>query len=218
MLRRMAALWRTSIADFLKALALWALVAFSVGWFYRFTYHGGFSIPLPFPEAVATVLLHYFSLGTSNPQYELIHWFVGFPVAALLWITLLAATSPAFGGRPLDLSLTTLRFAMAAIPLALPGPFLALMAAGTGDRFGFRQMMDVAMLRTAPPSYPWVTALYIVVAAISLVIQLRVYSKAVGTTGIRGFQHLVFAFVLLCMTSAGAGALAGYVMNAVGLY
>lgn len=199
---------RETWTDWLKATLLWLALGFSLGWYYTITYYGGEGWPLPYPEALAGILVYYFSVLNADTTVQAVHWMAVFPVVGPLWVGVLQLTAPYFGGRRCQYSYTLVRFGLSALPIALLGPWLAYVAGTTAGGFAWEQMVGVALRRQFIAPWPWLSPVYLGAGLVSLALQIRMYRLAFATEGRKAFNHFVVSAIIMTLLAAGLGALA----------
>lgn len=197
------------------AFLLWFGLAFSLGWYYTFTYYGRSGWPMPVPEAIAALLLYYFSVLNISTEGQAIHWLAVFPAAGALWTCALWAMAPRFGLERLAPSRITRRIALASLPLFLAGPPMALLAGNTDTGFSVERMMDVALRHgfVSPPD--WLTPVYFGLGALSLALQLFIYWKLFAPRPKIAVYHLGASAILLIVLSCALGSIAAIPLRAL---
>ncbi len=203
----MGLLRRRDVSDLIRATLLWLLLAFSLGWYYTYTWYGRVGWPMPVPEPGSALLMYYFSVLNVQTEIQALHWLIVFPLSGLLWVAVLAVTAPFYGGRRTEYPYAALRFSMTALPLALPGPLLALMAARTPSGLSFARMWAVALRRGAVEPGTWVTPLYVGLGVVCLIWQIVLYVRVFDIHGKKAWLHYLVSLILLALMSVGLGVL-----------
>jgi len=198
---------KKALGDVLKASLLWLALGFSLGWYYLFTYDGRFVWPMPAPEACAGLLLYYFSKLNARPALQIVHWLLAFPIAGVLWVSILAVSAPFFGGRRAEYGWTVWRFSLTALPLALPGPVLAFLAGRTPGGWSWRQMVSVAQGRGGVTPGAWLTYVFLGLAVACLVWQILRYVPIFDLRGKKAGLHLLVCLILLAVMTCGLATL-----------
>ncbi len=205
---------RKAIGDFSVACLLWLGLGFSLGWYYTFTYYGRSGWPMPIPESNAALILYYFSVVNAATEIQAIHWMLVFPLAGVLWVSVLTVTAPFFGGRRVEYAWTLARFSVTCIPLVAVGPVMAYVAGQTGGAFSGRHMVAVALRRAGVMPGSWLTGVYVALAAMGLAWQLLCYVRVFDIHGRKAWLHFFSSASLLVLLASGLGALAAFPLRA----
>ncbi|MBX7259816.1 MAG: hypothetical protein K1Y02_25905, partial [Candidatus Hydrogenedentes bacterium] len=200
---RRAVLWAAT-------LFIWLAVAFSLGWYYTFTYYGRAGWPMPFPEAWASILLYYFSVINAETEVQAVHWMLVFPCAGWLWPYLLRATAARLPTARPDLARLAFALALAAIPVALPGPIMAVLAGHTAEGFAWDRMIAVALRRGFVTPEWWLTPLYVGLGILTFALQIRAYRWYFPLPARTAWMHYPAAAISLAVVSTVFAALASY--------
>ncbi len=192
--------------DWILGVALYLALGFSLGWYYTFTYYGRTGIPMPHPESCAAIVLYYFSVLNVDTEVQAVHWMVVFPITGLLWASALNRLAPRFGMSTPSLVNIYLLTAIACIPLAAPGPALALLAGWQDDGFTFDRMIKVALRRGNRLPDPWLTPLYLVLGVAALGLQWRLLRACFGQTFGSAIRHYLVSAIALFLAAAVLGA------------
>lgn len=206
---------KSSVLQWSAALLIWLAVAFSLGWYYTFTYYGRAGWPMPFPEAWASILLYYFSVINAETEIQAVHWMLVFPCAGCLWPHLLRATAARLPMARPDVSRLALALALAALPVALPGPLMAILAGQTGDGMAWERMIAVALRRGFVTPGWWLTPLYFGLGALTFALQIRVYRRSFPLSARTAWKHYPAAAIVLAVVSTVLAALASYPLRAL---
>ena len=198
----------TQWADTVIALALWLALGFSLGWYYTITYYGREGWPLPSLETCGGLVLYYFSVINVRTEWQAVHWMLVFPLAGLLWVMLLSLTAPFFGSRNQAFSWSVFQFALATLPLSLPGPYLAWVAGTTADGWSVHRMVQVALRRGGVNPWYWLSPLYLVLALVALALHIWVYRLTFELSGKAAWRHFLLTAVLFVLVVAGLGSTA----------
>jgi hypothetical protein len=201
---------RAWIQDLVKAIALWLFLGIGMGWYYTVTYYGRVGWPMPLPDACAPLVLYYFSVVNAATWIQAVHWLVVFPLAGILWVTILTVTAPFFGGRRAEYGWALVRFAATTLPLAAPTPLMAYWAGQTGYGFSWNHMIAVALRQASCMPWWWLTPLYVALAVIALVWQLFLYVKVFDLHGKKAILHYLVSAILLILLSCGLGTLGAF--------
>jgi len=202
---------KTILGDIVKACLIWMGLAFSLGFYYVFTYYGRSGWPMPLPESCAALVFYYFSVLNVDTAYQAIHWLVAFPLAGVLWVTTLTLTAPFFGGVRTEYAWTLLRFSKTCLPLIAPAPVLVLYAAHSTAGFSVMNAVSVALRRgggTMPGA--WLTPLYVGLGVACLVWQILLYVKLFDLHGKKAFVHYATGVVLLVIFVSGLATLLSF--------
>jgi hypothetical protein len=194
---------------------IWLAVAFSLGWYYTFTYYGRAGWPMPFPEAWASILLYYFSVINADTEIQAVHWMLVFPCAGCLWPLLLRMTARRLPIPRPDLGGLALAFALAAVPVALPGPFMAVLAGLTTQGFEWERMIAVALRRGFVTPAWWLTPLYFGLGLAAFVLQLRAYRRYFPLATRLAWMHYPASAIALALASGIIAAVAAYPLRAL---
>jgi len=199
---------RNTVSDLAKAIVLWLALGFSLGWYYLLTYDGRFAWPMPTPEACASLLLFYLSKLELKPAYQIVHWLALFPIAGVLWVTILALTAPFFGGRRAEYGWTVWRFSLSSLPLVLAGPVLAFLAGRVPGGWSWRQMTSIALGRGAVTPGPLLPYVFFGLAVLCLIWQVARYVPIFELRGKKGWLHFLVSLALLAIMASGLATLA----------
>jgi len=191
-----------------KACLIWACVGFSLGWYYTFTYYGRSGWPMPVPEALSGIILYYFSVLNVRTEIQAVHWLLMFPLAGLLWVSLLTVTAPFFGGRKTEYGWSLVRMSVTLTPLILPVPVMMYFAGRTFSGFSVQHIGQVALRHANVTPGSWVTPVYVGLGAAALVWQIFLYAKIYEMRGKRAWIHFMTGLILLVIMSAGLASLA----------
>ncbi len=200
-----------SFAYWCGAVSLWLSLAFSLGWYYTFTYYGRSGWPLPVPEACGGLLLYYFSVLNVDTEVQALHWMIVFPLAGVLWVLALTITDRRVqhGDGP-NVARALWMFALCTVPLILPAPYMAYVAGTDRGPWDFHTMMLVALRREFVSPRPWLSPLYLVLALAAIAAHIAVYRRLFSIRGQRAWRHFLFAaivFVIVCVTLAATAAI-----------
>jgi hypothetical protein len=181
-------------------------LGFSLGWYYTFTYYGRTGIPMPHPESCAAIVLYYFSVLNVDTEIQAVHWMIVFPITGLIWAIALSSLAPRFGMPAIPAVRVYLLTAIACIPLAAPGPAMAILAGWQDGAFTFDRMIAVALRRGNRLPDPWLTPLYLTLGVSALLLQwiaLRAcFKQSIGPA----IRHYLVSAIALFLTSAVLGA------------
>ena len=191
------------------ATLIWLAAAFSLGWYYTFTYYGRAGWPIPMPEPCAALVLYYFSVLNVDTELQAVHWLLVFPLAGLLWSFSLNEAGRRLKMTPPDWTVTFRDLSLSAIPLALPGPWMACIAGLRDDQFTWQRMVAVALRRGHVEPWYWLSPLYLALGLAGFAIQIVLYRKLfAGTARQRWIHYPVAAIVLVVMSSVLAALVA----------
>lgn len=196
------------VADGVNAVVLWLALAFSLGWYYTITYYGREGWPMPSIETCGGLILYYFSVLNIPTEGQAIHWMLVFPMAGILWVALLTLTAPFFGAQNRAFTWSMFHFALATLPLSLPGPYLAYIAGQTENGWSVHAMIQVALRRGGVMPWASLSPMYLLLALIALAWHLYVYRQIFELTGRIAWTHFLVTAVLFILTIAGLGAAA----------
>lgn len=197
---------RHPVIDWLLSVMLYLALGFSLGWYYTFTYYGRTGIPMPHPESCAAIVLYYFSVLNVDTEIQAIHWMVVFPITGLLWAGALTRLAPRFGMSTPSLVNVYLLTAIACIPLAAPGPVMAILAGWQDDGFTFDRMLKVALRRGNRSPDPWLTPLYLVLGVTALGLQWRLLRACFRQSLGSAIRHYLVSAIALIVAAAVLGA------------
>jgi hypothetical protein len=200
---------RAQITDWINAILLWLLFAFSLGWYYTITYYGREGWPMPSVEGCGGLILYYFSVLNTATEIQAIHWMIVFPLAGVVWVALLRLTAPYFGGGTVELHWAAFRFALATLPLSLPGPYLAWVAAHARGGWSLRVMFEVALRRGGVQPWAWLSPLYLGLALLALAWHIYVYAHVFELHGKQAWRHFLITGILFVLVVAGLGSILG---------
>ncbi len=198
---------KSTIAGWFLAILLWFALSFSLGWYYTFTYYGRVGWPMPTPESLAALILYYFSVLNVDLKIQAVHWMAVFPIAGALWICALSFSHRVFDeARPAIGSLW--RFALATLPLILPGPWMAYLGGQTDGGFDWDRMIQVALRGGNITPWGWLTPMYFSLGVVALVLHIYLYKKLFTFRGKRAVHHFLLSAILLFLTVSVLGAIA----------
>lgn len=201
--------FRTRFQRSVAAFAIWIAVAFSLGWYYTFTYYGRAGWPMPMPEPCAALVLYYFSVLNVDTELQAIHWLLVFPLAGYLWsVALIVTARRVLPCKLPDWSLVMRQFSLAAIPLALPGPWMAWIAGVRDEEFTWERMFAVALRRGNVEPWPWLTPTYVALGVVAFAIQIAIYRKLFRGTAGQLWVLYPAAMVVLVLSSSVFAAVA----------
>lgn len=199
------------------AVALWAALGFSLGWYYTFTYYGRAGWPMPMPESCAAIVLYYFSVLNIATEGQAVHWMLAFPAAGSMWALSLHLTCGALAQKgwlrriaTSPLSRTAFRLAVATLPVAVLGPWMAWVAGGTADGFDFGRMLAVALRRGNVSPWSWLTPMYFGLGLFSLALQVRACRASFRLPAGQTALHFLVSMAVLTVMACVAGALLGW--------
>ena len=199
------------------AVAIWLAVGFSLGWYYTFTYYGRAGWPMPSPEPCAAILLYYFSVLNVATELQAVHWMITFQCAGVLWLVSLRITlrfmkrrNPALAFEEVPFTRTLSRFSLAAIPLALPGPWMAYLAGLQDEGFTWAHMIAVALRRGNLSPRAWLTPLYFGLGLVALVLGFLAYRKAFPVPVTTACRHYPASLAVLTCLSCVIAAIAAF--------
>lgn len=199
---------RNVFRDWLTAIALWALLAFSLGWYYTVTYYGARGWPMPTVESLGGLILYYFSVLNVDTRIQAAHWMFVFPLVGVLWVMLLSFTAPYYAGRNVSFAWSLSRFAWASVPLSLPVPYMVYVAGKAAGPWSMQSVVSVALRRGGVSPWPWLSPLYLALALVALGCHVFVYRQVFEIRGADAWKLIVFTLILLICTLAGLGSLA----------
>lgn len=207
------------LLDWVNAVALWIALAFSLGWYHVFSSYGRAGWPLPSVETFGGRLLYLFSALETRPGIQVMYWMAVFPIAGLIWVGLLSLTAPYFGGRNASGHGSLVRFALASLPLSLPGPYLAYNAGSARGNWNIHVMLEVALRGgNETPLRAGLSLLYLGLALLAFACHLYVYRQVFGLAGKAAWTHFVLTGLLFIVVAVGLGSLAafplGYIFGA----
>jgi len=199
-----------NILDWANAMALWLALAFSLGWYYTFTYYGRSGWPMPSMEGCGGIIFYYFSVLNVRAEIQAVHWMLSFPLAGVLWVMLLSFTAPYFRQRNENFAWSLVQFGLASLPLSLPGPYMAYLAGKINGVWTFHAMIEVAFRRAGGPPFDWLTPLYLGLGVAALLCHVYVYSQVFNLRGKDAWKHfLITAALFFCAIAGLAAIMAG---------
>jgi hypothetical protein len=196
------------VGCWLGALLLWLGLAFSLGWYYTFTYYGHAGWPMPMVDVCAAIILYYFSVLNVDTEIQAIHWMLVFPIAGALWAWAIWFLAPRFKQERPPLSHWALALSTSASPILLAGPAMALLAAKTDADFSTQRMIDVALRHgfVTPPA--WLSPLFLLLGLLGLGWQIVAYQRCFKAPLFLALLHTLAAALLTvttaCVVSAAA--------------
>ena len=196
------------------ALALWAGLGLSLGWYYTFTYYGRIGWPMPTPNACAALVLYYFSVLNVRTEIQAVHWMIVFPLSGLLWAWALWAAAPRFGATRPRFARLLLALALADLPLIAPAPWMSWIAGQTADGFAWGRMIQVALRRGFVTPWNGINPFYFTLGAAALAAHVLVCRRAFGLRGASTWRHFISAAIVLSLAACLAGAVAAVPLRA----
>jgi len=199
----------------------------SLGCYYTATYFGATGWPLPLCEAVAGVLLYYFSVVNASTELQAVHWIAVFVAAGYLWIASLCYVSTRLTGTSTladqpDGATAQDRFArlgrsvaLSTLPLSLPIPLMVWWMGGTDGGFSWSRFVAVCLRHAwvAPPT--WLNYVYCVLATVTLITQIVLIRRQLRTNWKRCCVTVAVAFGMLLVISIGSGMLLAYPLRSL---
>ncbi|MCC6694399.1 MAG: hypothetical protein IT365_02105 [Candidatus Hydrogenedentes bacterium] len=182
--------------------AIWLGIGFSLGWYYTFTYYGRAGWPMPLPETCAALVLYYFSVLNVDTEWQALHWMLVFPAAAALWVECLRRCARWMGLAQPPFATVFVLFGLAALPLALPGPWMAWIAGLMDGGFHADRMLAVALRRGFVTPWTWLSPMYAGLGTIGLVLHIRVYSRIFRIPRAKAFMHFPVSMIVLVIVAA----------------
>jgi len=192
--------------SWIAGLGFYLGLGFSLGWYYTFTYYGRTGIPMPHPESCAAIVLYYFSVLNVDTEMQAVHWMIVFPLAGLIWTIALTRLAPRFGMQAPPTVRVYFLTAVACIPLAAPGPALAILAGWQDDGFTLDRMIAVALRRGNRSPDAWLTPLFLTLGLASLALQWCLLRACFKHTLGPAIRHYLVSAIALFLTSAILGA------------
>jgi len=180
-----------TIKDWLKAVLLWLGLGASLGLYYRIVANDAGGWLLPYPEALCSALLVYFAEVELSGRVEILVWLVGVVLTGVFWVGIQTVIAPFFDGRRAHFSMTLVRAGLSALPLSLVGLWLVYVAGKSGGGWRFAQFMDTAMGRGGVRPWEHLNVLYLGLAVLALLVQLRVFSTCYDVKGRKALGHFV---------------------------
>ncbi len=201
---------------------IYLLFGLSLGCYYTATYFGATGWPLPSCEAIAGVLLYYFSVMNTSTELQAVHWMVVFVAAGYLWIASLWHVSDRLTGAATlaagsDGAAAQERFArlgrsvaVSTLALSVPIPFMVWWIGGTDSGFSWSRFVAVCLRHgwVTPPI--WLNHVYFVLATVTFVTQMVVIRRQWRMNWKRFCVTLGVAFVMLLVISIASGTLLSY--------
>ena len=198
----------------MNAIALWLFLAFSLGWYYTFTYYGRSGWPMPTLESGGGIILYYFSVLNVRTELQALHWMLVFPVCGILWAAFLSLTAPAYGARNENFAQSLLSFALTTLPLSLPGIYMAYVAGGARRGWSVGTMVDVALRRANVSSWGWLSYMYFGLACAALAWHVYVYRKTFPMPGRAAWRHFLLTAILYFVFLVGLGTVVSIPLRA----
>ncbi|MBI4557783.1 MAG: hypothetical protein HY706_09375 [Candidatus Hydrogenedentes bacterium] len=192
----------------IAAIALYLALAFSLGWYYTFTYYGRTGWPMPTPDTCASLILYYFSVLNVATAGQAVHWLLTFPIAGLLWATSLWVSAAWFQQRKPEWSVLSFQFALTTVPMSIPGPVMAWIAGRTDVGFVWQHALAVALRHAWIEPAGWLTPLYFGLGLVALALQIFVYIRLFAKPSRSACLHFLVSAILLTLAICCVGALA----------
>lgn len=170
---------------------------------------------MPLPEACASILLYYFSVLNVDTEWQAVHWMVVFPVAGLLWTWALVFTARYARATTPLFDQTALTLTAGSIPIAIVGPWMAIVAARTDDGLSSQRMIDVALRHGFVTPADWLSPTFFALGAAGLAWQFLACRRLFGLQTGRTILHMLLAAVALVAASCVFGAAAGVPLRLV---
>lgn len=188
-------------------VCLWLGVGLSLGWYYTFTYYGKTGVPMPTIEPCLALVMYYFSVLNVITEVQAVHWMAVFPAAGAMWAYTLTRTAPLFDICRRTFPDAFLLLALAALPLALPAPWMSWVAGvAPGESFSVERMLLVALRRDGQTPWPTLTPMYLGLGLFSLGLQIAAYARLFRAPFRVALKHYCGAAVVASAAAAIFGA------------
>lgn len=194
---------RRDVFDIGKATLLWLGLGVSVGGYYAFSGNGLGGWPLPFPEACGAWILDHFSTAKAPGEYGSLQWLLLFPIAGLIWVSVLSITAPFFGGRRVEYMWTIERLSVTCLPLLIPLPLIIYFFVKAFSRATWRLALTAGLQRLGYVPHQWLTPVYLTLTVIALVWQIYLYTKIFDLRGKAACRHYVFSLGVSGVLASG---------------
>lgn len=204
-----------SLSQIAFAIVIWLGLGFSLGWYYTFTYYGKTGLPMPMVEPCLALILYYFSVLNIDTEGQAIHWMIVFPIAGLLWVVALRTLAQRMGATPPPPAACAAAVAVASVPLVLPGPWMALIAAQVPDGLSWDTMLRVALRRANITPWPWLSPMYTSLGLVGLGLQIAVYRRLFPFRGTRAFLHAGMSAVIAVLLAVIIAAVSALPLRAL---
>jgi len=192
------------------AATIWLLLAFSLGWYYTFTYYGRAGWPMPMIEPCTALVLYYFSVLNIATEGQAIHWMLAFPAAGFLWCASLQWVARRTGTARVSFATLCGILALGSLPMALPGPWMAWIAAQTADGPSVERMIAVALRRGNISPWPMLSPSYAALALLGAGWQLAVYRWLFASRGLAAVRHVTLSAVVCVVAACIIGGTLGW--------
>ena len=183
------------------AIGIWLLLGLSLGWYYTFTYYGRAGWPMPMVEPCTALLLYYFSVLNIATEGQAIHWMLVFPAAGFLWCAALHWVANRQQACRVSFATLCAVMALGSLPMALPAPWMAWIAAQTADGPTLERMIAVALRRGFVNPWPGLSPSYACLALLGLAWQIAAYRWLFTYRGLAMLRHLALS-ALVCVVAA----------------
>jgi hypothetical protein len=154
--------------------------------------------------------LYYFSVANVSTAVQAVHWLAAYPLAGCLWAAALTQTARRMRIESPPLGRVYLALSLAAIPIALPGPWMAWIAGSGPEGFEWGRMVLVALRREESAPWTWLTPLYFGLGLLSLGAQLFAYRRLYPIPFRKAVVHYLVSAIALSLAAAVIGAVAAY--------
>jgi hypothetical protein len=188
-------------ALYAAAINIWLLLGLSLGWYYTFTYYGRAGWPMPMVEPCTALLLYYFSVLNIATEGQAMHWMLVFPAAGFLWCAALHRVAQRAQACRVPFAALCAVMALGSLPMALPAPWMAWIAAQTADGPTLERMIAVALRRGFVNPWPGLSPSYAGLALAGLAWQLAAYRWLFTFRGLAALRHLALS-ALVCVLAA----------------
>ncbi|MDZ4861279.1 MAG: hypothetical protein SGI88_20090 [Candidatus Hydrogenedentes bacterium] len=206
--------WSCAATRIALAILIWLGVGLSLGWYYTFTYYGRTGVPMPTIEPCAALVLYYFSVINVRTEIQAVHWMIVYPAAGLLWAWALQITARYMKLETPKFSVALFALACAAIPLAIPAPWMTWVAGHVQEKdFEMSRMLLVALRREEQAPWTALTPMYVALGFVALGCQLYVYRRLYKLSLNVAVKHYLISAVVLSGIAAVIGATAALPMR-----
>jgi hypothetical protein len=193
---------------------LWLAAGFSLGWYYTFTYYGRQGWPMPLLETSGALIAYYFSVLNVDTRWQAIHWMAIFPITAIIWVAVLRWSARLVDAAKPSWRRLLMATAAAALPLALPGPWLAWLAGTKYGAFEWETMIKIALRRDGYSPWNWLSPMYFSLGLAGLALELTIFTRGRGATARQlAIHYLVSAIIYTVACCAAAAVLAWPLRN-----
>jgi len=188
--------------DVLSAVLLWLLLGVGVELFRIASAYGAAGWPLPLIEGLAAEWVVRCGTATGGLAWPHWYWLPAYPLAGILWVSLLTLTGPYFARVNHEFAYSLQRFAFTSLPVVASVPYTTVVLMQAGALGDWRALRAGVLPPPLVGLGHWSTYAMVALCVLALVWHLLVYRSVFGI-GWRGALRHLFTSVLLLVCVAG---------------